>query len=285
MECILTFLSVVLGTGKNIISKLGNNYFSNVTDCMKLNTVTSLLGCVVFGLTAGGRFSGEKNTIFFVLSFLYGLCTLFSQVFYIAAVKDGAVSICSLIYSCGFIIPTIFAAIFFKETVTLLKIIGILLLTACTVTAGYKKEKTKEYKWIAPACLAMLSSGGVGVLQKIVRNSYSQWNMDEYLFFAFAFMFFLSCLGIVTSKGKSNGYSAKYAVYTMLLSACVAGANKLNLYLSGVLSGVVFFPCVNGGCLIASALMSGVIFKERFGTKKIIAISGSIIAIILVSCG
>lgn len=285
MEYILTFLSVVLGTGKNIISKLGSNYFSNIADCMKLNMVTSLLACAVFGLAAGGRFAGEKDTIFFILSFLYGLCTLFSQVFYIAAVKGGAVSICSLIYSCGFIIPTVFAAIFFKESVTPLKIIGISLLTVCTVTVSYKKEKTKEYKWLIPACLAMLSSGGVGVLQKIVRNSYPQWNIDEYLFFAFAFMFFLSCFGMAANKGKSNGYSVKYAVCTMLLSVCVAGANKLNLYLSGVLSGVVFFPCVNGGCLIASSLMSGLIFKERFDIKKIIAISGSIIAIILVSCG
>lgn len=283
MNYILTLVSVGFGTGKNIVSKLGGESFSNAKDCMKLNAVTSLLACIVFGLGAKGELFGESNSLFFVMAFLYGLCTLFSQVFYISAVKDGAVSVCSLIYSCGFIIPTIFAAVFFKEEVTVLKLVGIALLIVCTVIAGYKKEQTQNYKWVIPACMAMVSSGVVGILQKLVRNNHTQWSMNKYLFYSFCFMLLLSLAGGLIIKGKSAGYNRRYAICTGLLSICVVGANKLNLYLSGVLPGVIFFPCVNGGCLAVSAVMSGVIFKEKFDAKKIIAILGSIIAIILVS--
>ena len=285
MSYLLLLISIAFGTGKNIISKLGGDYFSNTRDCMKLNAVTSVLACFVFGIAAKGAIFGRTEPVFFVMAFLYGLCTLCSQVFYIAAVQDGAVSVCALIYSCGFIMPTIFAGVFFKEHVTGFKFLGIALLIVCTAVAGYKKEKTQSYHWVLPACLAMTGSGVVGILQKLVRNVYPQWNMNEYLLYSFGFMLLLSLAGGFLNKGQSAKFCRKYALCTVLLSVCVVGVNQLNLYLSGVIPGVIFFPCVNGGCLVMSAVMSGLIFRERFERKKILAIAGSVLAILLVSVG
>ena len=229
MNYILTAVSVILGTGKNITSKLGKEYFADINGCARVNAITSVIGCIVFMLSFG-NWSKSCSAVFFILSFLYGLCTFLSQIFYIKAVKDGPVSVCSLIYSCGFIIPTVFAAIAFKENVTLLKIVGILLLVLCTILASYQKEKTDKYNWLIPACLAMLSSGTVGVLQKTVRQFYPKWYMDEYLFLAFTFMLIISITAMKLSKPVYREFNRRYIhILTLFLAVCVVGANKLNL--------------------------------------------------------
>lgn len=284
MNYILTVVSVLFGTGKNITSKLGKNYFSEVNSCARLNAVTSVIAAVVFGMTAG-NWKMDYSAAFFILSLLYGSCTFFSQLFYIKAVKTGPVSVCSLIYSCGFIIPTVFAAVAFSERVTAVKVCGIILLLICTFTVGYKKEKSEKYSWLAPAFLAMLSSGGVGILQKVIRECYPSWCMDEYLFWSFGFMLVLSAAVIIVSKSEKSEKSLKYVLCTLALAVCVVGANKLNLYLSGVMPGIIFFPAVNGGCLVVSSIMSGIVFKEKFNALKITALSGSVAAIILTALG
>lgn len=285
MNYILTAVSVILGTGKNITSKLGKEYFADINGCARVNAITSVIGCIVFMLSFG-NWSKSCSAVFFILSFLYGLCTFLSQIFYIKAVKDGPVSVCSLIYSCGFIIPTVFAAIAFKENVTLLKIVGILLLVLCTFLASYQKEKTDKCNWLIPACLAMLSSGTVGVLQKTVRQFYPKWYMDEYLFLAFTFMLIISITAMKLSKPVYREFNKRYIhILTLFLAVCVVGANKLNLQLSGIMPGVIFFPAVNGGCLVLSSVMSRVIFRERFSKVKMLGLIGSVVAIVLTSQG
>ena len=64
-----------------------------------------------------------------------------------------------------------------------------------------------------------------------------------------------------------------------------AGLNKLNLYLTGVIDGVIFFPFLNGGAIGFTALFSFVIFKEKLNLRQWIGIFFCIISIILVAIG
>lgn len=70
---------------------------------------------------------------------------------------------------------------------------------------------------------------------------------------------------------------------TNIAAACIASANKLNLYLSGILDGIIFFRCVNGGYISLSALFSKLIFKERLSCLQWAGIAGSIAAIMLIT--
>ena len=40
-------------------------------------------------------------------------------------------------------------------------------------------------------------------------------------------------------------------------------ANKLNLILVANISGIIFFPLINGGTIMLSAVCSGIFFKEK----------------------
>ena len=75
-------------------------------------------------------------------------------------------------------------------------------------------------------------------------------------------------------------------IFLMLISGvCVAVNNKLNLYLSGVIDSVIFFPVVNGGGLVLTTLASLLIFKERLRAKQWIGILFGIASVLCLCVG
>ena len=44
--------------------------------------------------------------------------------------------------------------------------------------------------------------------------------------------------------------------------------NKLNLYLSGVIDSMLFFPLVNGGNIILTTIMSFAVFHEKLSKRQ-----------------
>ena len=49
-----------------------------------------------------------------------------------------------------------------------------------------------------------------------------------------------------------------------VLSGCLSCLyNRLNIYLSGALDAVIFFPAFNGGVIIASTLLGVICLKEK----------------------
>lgn len=84
------------------------------------------------------------------------------------AVETGSVSVSSLFYSCGFIIPTIWENVYYKEGINLLHIFGILFIFASfALSSRLKKDKGFKVGWLA-ALGGTLFSGLVGVVHKLV---------------------------------------------------------------------------------------------------------------------
>ena len=65
--------------------------------------------------------------------------------------------------------------------------------------------------------------------------------------------------------------------YSILLHSLSCLYSRLNVSLSASMDAVIFFPAFNGGVIVTSALLGGLIYKERFTKKQI---SGYILAIV-----
>ena len=65
----------------------------------------------------------------------------------------------------------------------------------------------------------------------------------------------------------------------------IAAANVINLYLSGVMPSIVFFPTVNGANLLLMLLISTVFLKEHLSRAKWIGIAVGCAAIALLCIG
>ena len=57
--------------------------------------------------------------------------------------------------------------------------------------------------------------------------------------------------------------------------------NKLNLYLSGVIDSMIFFPLVNGGNIILTTVLSFVLFHEKLSKRQCVGILVGTIAVVL----
>lgn len=285
---ILLSVSLCLGVAKNIISKWGEKSFGFLNGLMSVNIMISIVALAVFS----SGITGMKNAfapLFIGVALIYGLLTLSSQSLYITAVKSGSVSVCSLIYASCFVIPTVYSVIRNGESVGAFKLLGIILLlfSVVLVSLKNKSEKGSSYKSIKYAVLAMCSAGGVGILQKEFGNIYPQDMLNTFLLLAFFFMLISAAIFKLALSLKNEKqpvtYNRLFFVPATLQSLSVVFANKLNLILVANIPGIIFFPLINGGTIMLSAVCSGIFFKEKLTVRTWTGIVIGIAAIILIA--
>ncbi|MDD3244401.1 MAG: hypothetical protein PHD32_11890, partial [Eubacteriales bacterium] len=218
----------------------------------------------------------------------YAAGTICSQLFFIKAVECGSVALSSLLYAYGFLLPTVYGTLAYHETLRLAQVAGCVLIAgALLLCLGGKKGKF-SLRWLVFALLATVSSGGVGIVQKVFRCSPYRDALDSFLILAFALVALASLLLWLTVPRKKSpaapaGSRRKFFLAALALAGVVCAANKLNLYLSGVFPSVVMFPCVNGGCILLSLLVSRVFFHEVITRRQLAGIFTGVAAIVLIS--
>ena len=293
MEYLLLALSVTASGTRNGLSRLCKKKSVHL-----FNTIVFLLALiVVFLISLGGDFSISWYTV--LMALFYAGFTLTAQLFSIRAIRLGDIGLSSLIYHCGFIIPTIFSAITWKEDFGALKIIGITIILCAFVLSTERKSKSGGIVWLISALTALCGSGAVGVTQKIYMKSGHGNELTSMLLIVFALLSAVSFILYLTLERKklktdsasdrSDAIKSKKefritAITGGGMGVCIALANKINTYLSGAIPGVIFFPVVNGGSILLSMVVGFIFFKEKATLKKMLSILMGIVAIILMVC-
>lgn len=282
MNYLFLAVSVLLGTGKNMVSKSVGDNFSGVGNLLKTNIVTALIGISVFGISGMGL-EIFKNPVALLLGVLYGIFTMLSQTLFIKAVEYSATAVCSLIYSMGFILPTLFSVAVFGEAFGTVKIIAfaLMLVSFFMVSNTNFGGSGKIYY----AFFAMFSSGAVGIIQKLTSKLNPAISVSQYLTVAFAVMLVLSVVCLSAVKQKPMKMPKKQNILFLITSAvmgvCVVFANSINLNLASKMPAVIFFTCVNGGTIILSAIFSKLLFKDNIKPVQTVGIALGISAIVL----
>lgn len=281
MNYLLLIITLILGTSKNLISKGGGAPFSGREALLNINIITAIAALIIFG--AGGVDLSGAGIAFIIITVLFGVFIMLSQMLYISALKKEQVSVCSLIYSCGFIIPTFFGALYYGEKILIFDIIGVaIMIAAVYFVSGFEKGH-KVSKYLLMAFGAMLSSGLVGVSQKICIKTYGSGSVNSCLFVAFAVMLAISIVLKLASKEKAPNMQRKTAVLMLLFAVAVVFQNKLNLFLSGEFPSMLFFPTVNGGCIALTSIFAWILFKEKLTKKQVLGVVLSLVSIFLIS--
>ena len=281
MNYLLLAITLILGTSKNIISKAGGTPFSGKDALLNINIMTAVAALIIFGVS--GISLSDVSAVFIIISALYGVFIMLSQMLYISALKREQVSVCSLIYSCGFITPTIVGAVCYSEPIVVFDIIGvIIMLAAVYLVSGFEKGH-KVSKYLIMAFGAMFSAGMVGVFQKVCIKTYGAGSVNSCLFVAFAVMLVISLVLKLTSREKAPKLHRNTITLMLIFAVAVVFQNKLNLFLSGEFPSMLFFPTINGGCIALTAIFAMLMFKEKLTKKQVLGVALSIISIILIS--
>ncbi len=287
---LMLMLSVCANLFGGIIRKYINNKYENSMFSYQFyNCIVSLLSAVTLVFLS----SELKASLFtIVLAVIFGLITLIQQITNLYALENGPFSYTTVLISLSTLIPTLSGAIFWKEKLSYIHFIGIVLLIICFVLSVNKDKSNNKasVKWLVYSLIAFVSTGLIGVMQKVHQTSEFKSELDSFLVIAFICSFLFSGVySIFLCKNNKNRdvanqkkINSSIPVILMVISGIfVALNNKFNLYLSGVMDSAVFFPVVNGGGLVLSSVAAVVIFREKLSIKQWIGISVGIVSVVL----
>lgn len=290
---ILLTVSLVAALGGSIFKKLYTNRDSRLSGSFAYTAV----GCIVAAavLFAWGGF-GKASLFTVLLGVLFGAVTALQGVTNMAALQVGPLSYTTVIISFSTLISALSGVLFFEESIGPLQIVGMVLMLASFALAngGENGGKRANLRWLLLCVVAFLATGAIGVMQKIHQSSAFKEELNAFLVIAFGVSAFLSgVVALLLRKNESGSEENRNArggmmllIFLMLISGvCVAVNNKLNLYLSGVIDSVIFFPVVNGGGLVLTTLASLIIFKERLRAKQWIGILLGIASVLCLCVG
>ena len=286
MILLLLGLSIVLSTGRNLFSKKLSDIHFGTKIFFKYQGILFLCGGCALFLFGNITFDGISfSTIIYAT--VYGLLLIFAQWFYTAALSAGNTALCSTVYSMGFIIPTLSGAIFWAEPFSVLDFFGITCAISAILLSGKKQKKKEEIsnnRYFIPLTLAMLASGGLGVVQKLQQKS--PYAKEKSLFLLIAFLL-AAAISVLASSVTDNKQRSAFSKHTVVVAACIGlffgCCNLLNTALAGMLDSKVFFPTLNIGVILMTLFCSIVFYKEKIKPNEILVLILGSVSILLLN--
>lgn len=239
----------------------------------------------VFGI----RFQG-LHALTLELAILFGVIFVVSIYLYMKAMESGPLSLTSLCFSFGLLIPIIFGAIFWKETVSLLQAAALVLLFFTFYLGGKTRQdlqKKVNVKWLACSIAALIGNGALMTISKTQQMVLPGREVNEFLVLAFGTAAALSLLLFLFQKfvRKETVPHLKGRVFILLLlgtGITTAFGNQIALILSGRLPAVIQFPVQNGGIVFLSSALSVFAFREKMTRNAWIGLALGLAAMVLI---
>lgn len=283
---ILLFLSVSLETGENAAFEyFGKKKESGGVDLDLFNTITYISAVPVLLLFFIFGKSHTCSLFTLVTAVGFASVNILAQLCYIKAISRGSMTCTTLISCCGFLISTVFSVVCYSENVRLIQIILLpLLILSLALTMDLKRGNV-DPEWILYAFGSMLFTGLIGVMQKIHQESGHGDEMSLFLLISFVIMAAISGMlltraGKPSAKRMTRGSSDPAMPLAIFSGAALGMIHSLNLYLSGVLPSIVFFPVVNSGLILMTVAVSVVVFHKKLKSKQLVGL----IMVVIIIC-
>lgn len=291
---ILLTITLAAQTIQTLLRRVYCNRVSNTNSGYNiLNAVLSAVCALTLAACSGFNLPCSNYTL--ISAIIFGIITALGCVFSLVATGIGPLSYTTVIISSSTVITALSGCIFWREQIKITQIIGIALMIVCLVCSIKKDDnKTKtSLKWLFMCLIAMLFTGGVGIMQKIHQSSEHASELYAFLVIAFEISTVASLITLAFSIKKDKrrvfvnnaGSAPKICLTTAIVGVvsgiCVAACNAINLFLSGKMPSAVLFPILNGGSLVIVVFASMILFREKLSVKQWIGIILGAIAVLL----
>lgn len=209
------------------------------------------------------------------------LCALY---FHQLAIAEGSLSLTALVVSYSLMIPTFHGIFFLKESLTVIKIIGMLLVLISLYFVGdVKKVERISVKWVIYAALAFFGNGMCTTVQKMYQLKSGGDFKTEFMIIALAVtavvliaLCFAKEKSIPVPKLKNGGL---VAIGVGLFNALV---NMLVMMLARYPAAIVF-PTIQGGSIILTYFISRYGFREKLSLNQNIGFYIGVLSVILLN--
>ncbi len=280
----------------SVVLSVGRSMFSKKMACMTPKPGLFFRNQALLFLSAGLLLLAGNPDAFSAVSAVtvgysiaYGLLLIASQWMYTFAMKLGLTSVCSLIYSLGFIFPTISGVLFWHEAFTVTNLFGLFLtLTVILLTFRGDAEGVangRKKLFLIAILTAMTASGGLGILQKLQQSSETA-SKETSAFLILAFVLAFSASGGVWLFRRSRErerVQLSGILPPVFAGLCFGGANLLNTLLAGRMKSAVFFPILNILTILLCTLCGILFFREKLTVKTVLVLLLGMAAVTVLS--
>ncbi len=269
-----------------------NRDIKNTGDILLFNSMISLIWAVilfVWGICENGRFViPSADAILFGV--LYGLNLSVFLLFKMLSLTSGPVSVTSMIASCSFIIATVFSILYNKESVSSIKVIGMVMMLISLFLCVDRKNKNllASKNWKYYVTIFFFAGGMIGIINKLFQASDAKNELDSMLLTAsLVSALVLAVMAVVLDRIQKTGAPKIYRSGIGFILACGVVScvyNRLNVYLAGVMDGALLFPISNGSLLLLNDLTGVFLFKEKLSKIQIFGMIVAFFSMVLIGC-
>ena len=283
---IFLFLSILFSTGLFVIFKYFGIYKIDVLKAIFVNYI------VAFSM---GFLLAERQIPILEIPLepwftgALFLSALFVSIFFVMAMtaQKNGVSVTSIAGKMSVVVPVIFGIILYNESVTFLKLVGILIALVAVYLSSVKEQKSEKNGTLLFPVLLFIGSGTIDTLLKYIQENYVA---DE---------------DVSIFSGSLFGIAAIFAFFILLIKRFKKRTPfGLKNILAGIILGVpnyysiiflikalqnknfessTLFTINNVAIVVVSTLVGLLFFKEKFSIKNKIGVAMAILGIVLVT--
>lgn len=254
------------------------------------SALSALVALLFFIATSGGKLDFTWSILPHAIGFAatYSLSIVFSFL----AIKEGPLSITSLVTSYSLLIPSIYGLIAWDEEFSFLLAVGLLILAISIFLIRFEpksKDDTQEKqrltpKWLLYVLLAFVGGGGCSVFQKDQQLVFEGAYKNEFMIIALGITFVTISIFALCFEKKSVLMHAKRGLVTYVLCGAANGAvNYLVMLLSNRMNASVMFPIISAGGILTSAVLSLTVYREKLSALQKIGFVLGILAIVVLN--
>ena len=284
---IYLILSIVFSTSLFVIFK----YF----DIYKIDTLKAIVVNYIVAFILGFLLTDSTlpivelpNQPWFIGAASLGL--LFVSIFFIMALtaQRNGVSVVSVAGKMSVVVPIIFGVVLYNESLSAIKVIGIVLAIVAVYLASVKEdlEKHKKAGLLLPVIL-FFGSGAIDTTLKYVEKNYVAEN--EVAIFSGSLFGFAAFFGLIILLFKTIKKREAFGLKNLIAGIVLGIPNYYSIVFlikalqNKELESSTLFTINNVGIVVVSTLVGLLIFKESFSLKNKIGIALAITGIVLVA--
>ena len=251
-------------------------------DCFLYGGITALAAFFFFWLQNGFALHGEGTLLLYSLGF--GLSFAASYVGIFVALKNGPLSLTTLIISYSLLVPTVYGLVWLNESLSMFSYIGLAALFVSFPLAYLEKGKpTINLKWVGGALLAFVGNGMCSTVQKMQQVAFDGAYKADFMMCALLMSFTLLLIGAVLRNHlhwKDICAALPWGTAAGMANGMV---NLLVMTLSATVANAILFPSVAAGGLVLGFAVAVVFYKERHTYIQIAGYVLGTIAVVLLN--
>lgn len=235
------------------------------------NLVTAIFGLVVLLVRREKLFGHRENQVMLLVRSLFGYIGV---VFYFYATQHMLSADAAILHRSSPFFVMLFAALFLKERLSLVKVIALL-------TAAYGAVLVVQPQMdsdIAPAVIALLSAAAAGAAYTAISYLKGKESSACIIFYFSVF----SSLASLLIGGRHFVRLDKFGYAALLAIGCLAGVGQLFLTVSYKMAKASEVSIFNYSGVVFAGVMGAVLFKDTLGLISLLGMTLIISAALLI---